>query len=89
MTVPYFINEHQSDMGGMGWRTTEILIRAVFESVEMPHRNLSRIALVAADHIECPECGGEHVRPCTMNMAAGNGLPTLARPAGTNSASKR
>jgi hypothetical protein len=25
------------------------LIRAVFESLEMPHRNLSRIALVAAD----------------------------------------
>jgi hypothetical protein len=55
MTVPYFVNEHQSDIRAIKpvvWdgEQRKSLIRAVFESVEMPHRNLSRIALVAAHH---------------------------------------
>ena len=59
MTVPYFVNEHQSDIraikpGWYGMETTEISHPGRFESVEMPHRNLSRIALVAADQWSVP-----------------------------------
>ena len=54
MTVPYNVNEHQSDIGAIkpGWYGMEnkSLIRAVLKPGEMPQRNLSRIALVAADH---------------------------------------
>ena len=59
MTVPYNVNEHQSDIGAIkpGWYGMEnkSLIRAVLKPGDMPHRTLGAspsavIALVAADH---------------------------------------
>ena len=56
MTVPYYVNEHQSDIRAIkpGWYGMEnngkSLVRAVFKPGEVPHRYLSRVALVAADH---------------------------------------
>ena len=62
MTVPYYVNEHQSDIRAIksGWYAMENngkLSSGPFSKPgEMPHRNhsgeeqFSRIALVAADH---------------------------------------
>jgi hypothetical protein len=56
MTVPYYVNEHQSDIraikpGWYGMENNGNLSSGPFLSQgEMPQRNLSRIALVAADH---------------------------------------
>jgi hypothetical protein len=52
MTVPYYVNEHQSDIRAIkpGWYGMENNGNPVFKPGELPHRNLSRIALVAADH---------------------------------------
>ena len=54
MTVPYYVNEHTSEIRAIksGWMVEQwqALLRAVSKPGEMPHRNLSRIALVAADH---------------------------------------
>ena len=52
MTVPYYVNEHTSEIRAIksGWSKWQALLRSVSKPGEMPHRNLSRIALVAADH---------------------------------------
>jgi len=55
MTVPYYVNEHQSDIkaikpGWYGMENNGNLSSSVLKPGEMPQRNLSRIALVAADH---------------------------------------
>ena len=52
MTVPYYVNEHQSEIRALksGWSNGKLSSGSVSKPGEMPHRNFSRIALVAADH---------------------------------------
>ena len=93
MTVPHYVNEHQSDIRAIksGMEQRQALVRSVSKPGEMPHRNLSA---------HRPGCGGPlsvpNVEASTsgralawMDMASGNGLTILVRPADTNSASKR
>jgi hypothetical protein len=96
MTVPYYVNENQSDIRAIkpGWYGLERngkLSSGPFSNQGKCLTGIFRASRWLRRTIKCPECGGEHVRPCIaqMNMAAGNGLPILARPADTNSASKR
>ena len=51
MTVPYYVNEYQSDIRAIkpGWYGMESNGKLSNQG-KCPHRNLSRIALVAADH---------------------------------------
>ena len=66
MTVPYYVNEHQSDIRAIesGWSNGKLssgpypnqgkCLTGIFRSSPWLRRT-----------IKCPECGGEHVRPCT------------------------
>ena len=88
MTVPYYVNEHQSDIPAIksGWSNGKL------SSGPYPNQGKCLTGIFRASPwlrrtIKCPECGGEHVRPCTR--VDGYGVRTLARPADTNSASKR
>ena len=68
MTVPYYVNEHQSDiraisLGGMGWRTTGIS-SGPFLSQGKCLNGIFRASPWLRRTIKCPECGGEHARSC-------------------------
>ena len=71
MTVPYCVNEPQSDIRAIksGWSNGKL------SSGPNPNQGICLTGLLARHHrrsspwlrrtIKCPECGGEHVRPCT------------------------
>jgi len=65
MTVPHYINEHQSDIWGIKQGITQVrgnfgaspwLARATARNDFRPSPWLRRI--------KCPACGDEHIRPC-------------------------
>ena len=76
MTVPHYINEHQSDIRAIkpGWYGVEN--NGKLSCGPYPNhgecltgitqaRSNFRASTWLAWGIKCPECGGEHVRPCT------------------------
>ena len=76
MTIPYYVNEHnrifgRSSLAGMGWRATASSRPVRFQTRgNASPESLRREAIF--EHrpgwrrpLKCPECGGEHVRPCT------------------------
>jgi transcription elongation factor Elf1 len=76
IAVPHYINERESDIRAIkpGWYTVKSngkLSSGPFSSYEecltgiAEARSLFRASPWLAQAIKCPECGGEHVRPCT------------------------
>ena len=63
MTVPYYVNEHQSAIKS-GWSNGKL------SSGPYPNQGKCLTGILRSSPwlrrtIKCPECGGEHVRPCT------------------------
>ena len=70
MTVPYYVNEHQSDIraikpGGMGWRTTEI---------SHPGRFQTRGNASPESFAHRPGCGGPLSVPNVEASTSGRAL---------------
>ncbi len=70
MTDPYYINEYQSDIRAIkpGWYGLESngkLSSGPFLNQRKCLTGISRASPWLQRTIKCPECGGEHVRPCT------------------------
>jgi hypothetical protein len=66
MTVPYYVNEHTSEIRAIksGWSNGKL------SSGPYPNQGKCLTGIFRASPwlrrtIKCPECGGEHVRPCT------------------------
>jgi hypothetical protein len=66
MTVPHYVNEHQSDIRAIksGWRNGK-LSSGPFSNQGKCLTGIFRASPWLRRTIKCPECGGEHVRPCT------------------------
>ena len=70
MTVPYYVNEHQSDIraikpGWYGMENNGNLSSGPFLNQGKCLTGIFRASPWLRRTIKCPECGGEHVRPCT------------------------
>ena len=76
MTIPYYVNEHTSEIRAIkpGWYGIEsngMLSSGPFSNQGecltgiTEARSNFRASPWSAQGIKCPECGGEHVRPCT------------------------
>ena len=75
MTVPHYVNEHQSDIRAIkpGWYGIES--NGTLSSGPFPNQGKCLTGIVQARSkfraspwartIKCSECGGENVRPCT------------------------
>ena len=75
MTVPHYINEHQSDIRAIkpGWYGVES--NGKLSSGPYPNRGKCLTGITQARGnfraspwlrtVKCPACGDEHVRPCT------------------------
>ena len=75
MTVPYYVNEHQSDVRAIkpGWYRMESNGKLSFGPFSDQGKCLTECTQAKSTFpaspwlrrtIKCPECGGEHVRPC-------------------------
>jgi len=64
MTVPYYVNEHQSDIRAIkpGWYGMES--NGKLSNQGKCPTGIFRASPWLRRTIKCPECGGEHVRPC-------------------------
>jgi hypothetical protein len=70
MTVPYYVNEHQSDIraiksGWYGMENNGKLSSGPFLNQGKCLTGIFRASPWLRRTIKCPECGGENVRPCT------------------------
>ena len=70
MTVPYYVNEHQSDIRAIkpGWYGLESngkLSSGPFSNQGNCLTGIFRASPWLRRTIKCPACGGEHIRPCT------------------------
>jgi hypothetical protein len=66
MTVPYYVNEHQSDIRAIKpLERNGKLSSGPFLNQEQCLTGMFRSSPWLRPTIKCPECGGEHVRPCT------------------------
>ena len=70
MTVPYYVNEHQSDIraikpGWYGMENNGNLSSGPFLSQGKCLNEIFRASPWLRRTIKCPECGGEHARSCT------------------------
>mgnify|MGYP007111874319 CR=1 FL=1 len=70
MTVPYYVNEHQSDIraikpGWYGMENNGNLSSGPFLNEGKCLTGIFRASPWSRRTIKCPECGGAHVRPCT------------------------
>ena len=66
MTVPHYVTEHTSEIRAIksGWSNGKL------SSGPYPNQGKCLTGIYRASPwlrrtIKCPECGGEHVRPCT------------------------
>jgi hypothetical protein len=70
MTVPYYVNEHQSDIraikpGWYGMENNGNLSSGPFLNQERCLTGFFSASPWLRRPIKCPECRGEHVRSCT------------------------
>ena len=70
MTVPYYVNEHRSDIraikpGWYGMENNGNLSSGPFLNLWKCLTGIFRASPWSRPTNECPECGDEHVRSCT------------------------
>ena len=66
MTVPYYVDEHQSDIRAIkSGRSNGKLSSGPYPNQGKCLTEILRSSPWLRRTIKCPECGGEHVRPCT------------------------